>query len=499
MENLQTEEQRLVLDTVAQLRKCGLEGDLSLPQLVIYGDQSAGKSSVLEALTEISFPRNDKLCTRFATEIILCRATTESLNIKVIPGPNRSKNDQSAIRAFSASILDFSELPRIMAEAMRVMGIQDLTSEDVQGPVFAEDVLSVEIQGPKRPQLTLVDLPGLIQSKTKSTSSTDIEVVRGITQRYIAQPRTVCLAVVSATNDHANQPILDRVRDVDPEGKRALGIITKADSDDVVDSPERVKTFMELARNQDIFFDLGWHMLRNRRPKEKNDSLEQRNPNERRFFQESVFKELSPDTVGIDALRVRLSKLLFNHCKRELPTLRNDLESGLVKVTTELSVMGCSRATVKECRNFLTRLSMDCYDICRAALDGHYERDFFLWRDSQRFHKDSPQAVRRPCAMVQFLNGHFNRIVRERGHKYLLRFADDRATIPPEAAPDDEAPAEVANDRGEIVSAPEPQRPIKKNRRESLDWVRQALVRGRGREMSGDPNPLLIGELFWEQ
>lgn len=81
LEDLQTDEQRRVLDTVAQIRKCGLEGVLDLPQIVVMGDQSAGKSSVLEALTEIPFPRNDNLCTRFATEIILRRAA----NSKYLP------------------------------------------------------------------------------------------------------------------------------------------------------------------------------------------------------------------------------------------------------------------------------------------------------------------------------------------------------------------------------------------------------------------------------
>lgn len=57
LEDLQTEEQRRVLDTVSKVRKCGLESVLSLPQIVVCGDQSSGKSSVLEALTEIPFPR----------------------------------------------------------------------------------------------------------------------------------------------------------------------------------------------------------------------------------------------------------------------------------------------------------------------------------------------------------------------------------------------------------------------------------------------------------
>lgn len=64
LEALQSDEQSHVLDIVQQLRKCGLDSFLPLPQLVVCGDQSAGKSSVLEALTEIPFPRNDNLCTR---------------------------------------------------------------------------------------------------------------------------------------------------------------------------------------------------------------------------------------------------------------------------------------------------------------------------------------------------------------------------------------------------------------------------------------------------
>lgn len=142
IEGLQTDEQRRILDIIAQLRKCGLESVLSLPQLVVCGDQSAGKSSVLEALTEIPFPRNDNLCTRFPTEIILRRAPTSSLIIKVNPDSDRPSTEQESVRSFKALITDFDELPDVMARAMVVMGIDDL-STSVNPKAFAKDVLSI--------------------------------------------------------------------------------------------------------------------------------------------------------------------------------------------------------------------------------------------------------------------------------------------------------------------------------------------------------------------
>ena len=66
---LHSTDQRKVLDIVDNLRRAGLNSLLQLPQIVVIGDQSSGKSSALEALTEIPFPRKENLCTRFATEV----------------------------------------------------------------------------------------------------------------------------------------------------------------------------------------------------------------------------------------------------------------------------------------------------------------------------------------------------------------------------------------------------------------------------------------------
>ncbi len=486
LEGLQSDEQRNVLNIVDQLRKCGLESMLSLPQLVVCGDQSAGKSSVLEALTEIPFPRNDNLCTRFATEIILRRAASDAITIKVIPDHERPNEERNSIEAFKESISNFEELPDLMDKATSLMGINNKST--FKSRAFAKDVLSIEIEGPSRPQLTLVDLPGLVQTQTKGVTEEDVQLVTEITDQYISQPRTICLAVVSATNDYANQGILKKVRKVDPEGDRTLGIITKPDRLSAGSGSE--KAFLELARNGDIFFKLGWHVLKNRTYEEGSSSFEERNLSESRYFRKSNFATLPKDCVGIDSLRDRLSQLLFNHVKQELPKLRKDLEEALADSRDQLEAMGDQRATPAECRTFLTQLSLDFYEVGKAAVNGHYEGDYFTHNTDPTFSLQSPATIRRLRAVIQYMNSHFSNSLRTRGHKYHI----DRSERP------DSKEAEITiTDVAPTLADPEHGASTKLSKPEALGWVVQVLMRTRGRELPGNFNPLLVGELFWEQ
>jgi hypothetical protein len=131
------------------------------------------------------------------------------------------------------------------------MGLGDISSGTTLR-AFTKDVLSIEICGPDRPQLTLVDLPGLIHSENQSQSRDDVILVSELVERYIAESRTIILPIISAKNDYANQIIL------------ALGIITKPD--DLPPGSETEKSFVSLARNEEkvVTFKLGWHILKNR-------------------------------------------------------------------------------------------------------------------------------------------------------------------------------------------------------------------------------------------
>lgn len=261
IDELQSVEYRQILESVDRLRTCGLGSILPLPQLVVCGNQSSGKSSVLEAITEVPFPRSESMCTRFATEIIMRRDNSESLRTEIIPDESRTEGEKANLKAFGETITDFSELPQLIEKATDLMGL-NATTDSSTTKAFTRDVLRVEIAGPDRPQLTLVDLPGLILSANKRQTDADVALIHSLVNDYLSEKRTIMLAVISAKDDYANQGILTKCKDVDRDGQRTLGIVTKPDYLKPGSANENL--WINLAQNKDIFFQLGWHMLKNR-------------------------------------------------------------------------------------------------------------------------------------------------------------------------------------------------------------------------------------------
>jgi hypothetical protein len=402
---------------------------------------------------------------------------------------------------FRESISDFRELPDLIDKATKLMGIAEVAGQSQNA--FARDVLSIEISGPDRPQLTLVDLPGLIHSENKAQSRDDVQLVWDLVEQYISNPRTIILAIVSAKNDYANQIILKQAREFDKKGTRTLGIITKPD--DLHPDSGNETAFISLAKNEDIFFALGWHVLKNRGFTNRHHSFEQRNQSERAFFSKGNWQKLPPDMLGIEPLRARLSNLLFRHIKQELPKLREELDQMYEETLQSLQVLGQKRSTVRQQKEFLMQLSLQFYDLAKAGVTGHYE-SYYFGKVNTGSDFGSTLCVRRLRAIVQFLNLNFAKSMRKSGHKYkfdgLVSLEDDESdgdiSTPPSVCV-------VKEDQGEADSKLDwpgaffLSTPKMLSRSEALSWVKRVLFRTRGRELPGNFNPLLIAELFWEQ
>jgi hypothetical protein len=108
-----------LLSKIDKLFACGVGEYIALPQLVVVGDQSSGKSSVLEGLTNLPFPRDSGLCTRFATQITFRRAQNASISVSVIPAGDADQEHVETCKKWAKTglqALDSTNFSEIMKE-----------------------------------------------------------------------------------------------------------------------------------------------------------------------------------------------------------------------------------------------------------------------------------------------------------------------------------------------------------------------------------------------
>lgn len=98
------------LHKIDQLREKNVGTHMPLPQLVVVGDQSSGKSSLLESLTGIPFPNGQGLCTRYATQITHRRDSVQDITVSIIPGPDATDKEKTRLSSYHHSVKDTDEL-----------------------------------------------------------------------------------------------------------------------------------------------------------------------------------------------------------------------------------------------------------------------------------------------------------------------------------------------------------------------------------------------------
>ncbi|TFA99395.1 Interferon-induced GTP-binding protein Mx1 [Trichoderma ghanense] len=458
LEGLCSKEQLELLNTVDSLRSQGISHYISLPQIIVCGDQSSGKSSVLEAISGVSFPVSTGLCTRFPTELILRTAPHISVKVSIIPHKPLRGNKQSSSTDFHEQLDSVQQLPELIENAKAYMGIKTL------GKAFSNDVLRIEISGPDRPHLTIVDLPGLIHSETKNQSASDVHLITHIVKNFMSKKRSIILAVISAKNDYANQIVLKLARDTDPRGLRTLGIITKPDT--LAPDSSSEKSYISLAKNLDVVFRLGWHVLRNRDTDADTWTLAQRDTQEKEFFSKSAWSSLPESSLGIASLRSRLSKLLLHQIASELPSLMKEISREVDSCETELKKFGDPRTSPQEQRLYLIQISQSFQSLMQAAVDGTYTDPFFSDSESDGY----PKRIR---AIIQNLSREFAKEMAEKGRFYRIVDSPTKSET---------SSSHISLTKDEFVTR-----------------VVDMMAHRRGRELPNSFSPTIVTDLFREQ
>ncbi|KAI0191067.1 P-loop containing nucleoside triphosphate hydrolase protein [Astrocystis sublimbata] len=468
--SLQSKDRRLLMDIIDKLRSTGISQHVDLPQIVVCGDQSSGKSSVLQAISGMSFPVKDGLGTRFATELILRHTpeqTTEACRVSIQPGNDRSPEDCERSRNFTFSETpDQNNIGLIIEEAKSVMGLADQLNEGAatgnQSKSLSSDILRIELSGPAQPHLTIVDLPGLFRASNKEQSAESARMVRSQVYDYIKGPRSIILAVVSAKSESVLQDVTELTREVDPHGQRTMGLITKPDTLDIGSEEER--KYFEMAQNNNIVFRLGWHVVRNRDFKSRDSTNEERDQAERQFLAQGIWSALPHKVKGAAALQERLSEVLTSHILDQLQHLLRDIEQEIDHCSTRLQRMGDPRATVNHQRKYLVTASHRFSNLIQEAVDGIYRDKFF---GDAHVDKDYSKRLR---AVVQNELTDCADTMRRKGEERLIVETGSGSAL-----------------RDHVMRA------------DYLKEVRALMRRTRGRELPGTYNPLIIGDLFRQQ
>lgn len=319
-----------LLDKIDKLRELNVGSIVSLPQLVVVGDQSSGKSSVLESLTGFSFPRAAGLCTRYATQITCRREPQRSVSITIIPRPDANEVLKKRLREFHRCLdkMNAQDLAGIFEDANSAMGIRS-SAEPIDDPVdgsltFSEDILKIEINGPDQPGLTVIDVPGIFRAPTPGvTTESDIELVTSMVKRYITDSRTILLAVIPCNVDVATQEILQLAKDVDPNGCRTMGVLTKPD---LVLERATQQAILDLIQGRRQKLKLGYYVVKNRGADDESSSLQKRNEEEKAFFRQEPWASVSSSgRLGSSALKTSLRDLLMEISKKGFPTVKKGL------------------------------------------------------------------------------------------------------------------------------------------------------------------------------
>ncbi|TVY76848.1 Interferon-induced GTP-binding protein Mx3 [Fusarium oxysporum f. sp. cubense] len=461
--NIAVGDHRDLLDIIDKLRLQGVSHYVDLPEIIVCGDQSAGKSSVLEAVSGMQFPIKDGLCTRFATELVLRRSRNMSVKVSITPGESRFGEDKERLENWipTASI-DKGGLGAVTKEAEAMMAIPTGAGE------FYEDTLRVELSGPEQPHLTMVDLPGLFRGGNKNQSDTDISIVHDMVERYMARPRSIILTVVSAKYEYVLQEVTLMAKKADPRGTGTMGLITKPDTLDAGSPSEHY--FVRLAQNIEAELKLGWHVLKNRSYEERDVTLAQRNNIEKEFLSQGLWSSIESSHCGVESLKVRLSNVLRDQILVQLPSLEQDVENGISNCAERLERLGPVRGTSQQQRSYLLHVSDNYTLLMRQAVDGTYNDRFFGDRNER---------------------ASFNKRLRAVVRMRLDDFAEEmRVNGQSQHIADSESEDEGSRDFRVVPSI---------SRSDFINNVTGRLKYYRGRELPGLFNPLIVNDLFVEQ
>ncbi|CDO69709.1 hypothetical protein BN946_scf184851.g97 [Trametes cinnabarina] len=357
-----------------------LGGELDMPQLAVHqaqvGSQSAGKSSVLETIVGRDFlPRGSGIVTRRPLVLQL-------IHTPVPETPTQTYTEWGQFLHIDKRFTDFNEIRReIEQETFRVAG---------QNKGISKLPIHLRIYSPNVLDLTLVDLPGLTKIPVGDQPSDIERQIRSLVLDYISKPNCVILAVSAANVDLANSEALKLARQVDPQGRRTIGVLTKLD---LMDAGTNA---LDILTGRVYPLKLGFIGVVNRSQADINaeKSLQDALEAEAEFFRTHPAYRNIAHKNGTRYLAKTLNQVLMNHIRDKLPDMKARLNTLMGQAQQELNSFGDAaiygdknqqgglilRLMTQFARDFVASIEGTSVDISTKELSGG-ARIYYIFND----------------------------------------------------------------------------------------------------------------------
>ncbi|KAF4468154.1 dynamin family [Fusarium albosuccineum] len=362
-------------DTLGELQQLGVSHDVPLPELVLVGDQSAGKSSLMSGLANLDLPRSEGTCTRCPLHIRVSRSHDPSCRVwlrkeysyQPPEGRSISENDvtdrdpfypwrklpTTVVHEFK-TMIDHSEIEDVLRWAQIAILNDDKSPElfvpgsgsiTANVPIdraaetvtakFSPNIVALEIKGPELPDLSFYDMPGIFQNPADARDDYLVNVVRNLSREYIQHPSAIILCSMPMNSDAENSSTFGLIRRLGALN-RTIGVLTKAD---LIPEGGNHEQWLAIMREDAHQTGLGYFITS--RPQGKD--LDELKKWEEHVFSDLAFDRWPPafhrfkERCGVEKLKAFLSEKLGQEFAKSLPHIKHTLRQHLNKIVEQLS------------------------------------------------------------------------------------------------------------------------------------------------------------------